>query len=105
MRHLFVLSAIVLLAGCSHLNRSPQARHADVVAELNYARQQPQAYADLIQQWVGYFEGKIFTRPGVSSWTTTEGAPADLEAAQVLRATQPMSALTAAVPATASSVT
>jgi uncharacterized protein YkwD len=65
-----------------------------VIAELNYARQHPQAYANLIQQWAGYFRGRLMILPGMTPIMTTEGVSAVLETMRALRATQPMGALT-----------
>jgi uncharacterized protein YkwD len=76
-----------VLAGAAQVSRQA------VVAELNYARQQPQAYANFIQQWVSYFRGRMLMLPGQTAAMTNEGAPAVLEAVRALRATRPMSAL------------
>jgi hypothetical protein len=72
---------------------SAQVTRAAVIAELNYARQQPQAYANLIQQWAGRFRGRMLMLPGTTAIMTNEGLPAVLEAVRVLRATKPMGAL------------
>jgi uncharacterized protein YkwD len=70
-----------------------QVTRAAVIAELNYARQHPQAYANLIQQWAGHFQGPMLMLPGTTAVTTNEGVPAVLEAVRVLRATRPMGPL------------
>jgi uncharacterized protein YkwD len=87
MRRLLVLYFGFVLAGAAQVNR------AAVVAELNYARQQPQAYANFIQQWVSHFRGRMLMLPGQTAVMTNEGAPAVLEAVRALRATKPMSGL------------
>ena len=92
MRRLFVLYASFVLVGAAQINR------AAVVAETNYARQQPQAYADVIQQWAAYFRGQLLILPGITALMTHEGAPAVWEAVRALRATKPMGALTEFAP-------
>jgi hypothetical protein len=77
MRRLTVLSFSFVLVGAAQINR------AAVVAELNYARQKPQDYAKVIQQWTGYFRGKLLTLPG---------------AMRALRATSPMGPLAESAP-------
>jgi hypothetical protein len=70
-----------------------QVPRAAVIAELNYARQQPQAYASLIHQWAGHFQGRMLMLPGMTAIMTNEGVSAVLEAVRALRATRPMGAL------------
>jgi uncharacterized protein YkwD len=72
---------------------SAQVTRAAVIAELNYARTQPQAYANLVQQWTGRFDGKMLMLPGTNVMTN-EGVAAVWEAVRALRATHPMRALT-----------
>ncbi len=92
MRRLTVLSFSFVLVGAAQINR------AAVVAELNYARQKPQDYAKVIQQWTGYFRGKLLTLPGAMPIMTNEGVSAVLEAVRALRATSPMGPLAESVP-------
>jgi hypothetical protein len=87
MRRLMILYFSLVLAGAA------QPEPSAVVAELNYARQQPQAYAGVIQQWAAYFRGQLRMLPGITAVMTHEGAPAVWEAARVLRATRPMGVL------------
>ena len=87
MRRLMVLYFGFVLAGAAQLNR------ATVVAELNYARRQPQVYANIIQQWTGYFRGRMLLLPGITAVMTNEGVAAVWEAVKALRATKPMGAL------------
>lgn len=70
-----------------------QVTRAAVIAELNYARQRPQAYANVIQQWASHFQGLMLMLPGRTAILTNEGVPAVLEAVRALRATRPMRAL------------
>jgi len=92
MRRLLILYFSVVLVGAAEINR------AAVVAEINYARQQPQAYAGLIQQWVSYFRGQLLMLPGRTAVMTHEGAPAGWVAVRALRASKPMAALTEFAP-------
>jgi hypothetical protein len=87
MRRLSILYFSFVLAGAAQINR------AAVVAEINYARQKPQVYASLIQQWASYFRGQILMLPGITPVMTHEGVPAVWEAVRALRATSPMGAL------------
>jgi uncharacterized protein YkwD len=87
MRRLMVLYFSFVLAGAAQLKR------AGVVAELNLARQQPPAYARIVQQWTGYFSGRLLTLPGTIPIMTNEGVAAVSEAVKALRATKPMPAL------------
>jgi uncharacterized protein YkwD len=92
MRRLTVLSFSFVLVGAAQINRGA------VVAELNYARQKPQDYAKIIQQWAGYFKGKLLTLPRATPIMTNEGVSAVWEAVRALRATSPMGALAASAP-------
>jgi hypothetical protein len=87
MRRVLVLCFSFVLVGAAQIN------HAAVIAELNYARQQPQAYASLIQQWAGYFKGRLLMQPGMTAVMTHEGVAAVWEAVRALRATRAMGAL------------
>jgi len=88
MRRLLILYSCFVLVGAAQINR------AAVVAELNYARQKPQDYAKIIQQWTGYFKGKLLMLPGSIPIMTNEGVSAVREAVGTLRATRPMGPLT-----------
>jgi hypothetical protein len=92
MRRLLLLYFSVVLVGAGQLKPSA------VVAELNYARQQPQAYAGVIQQRAAYFRGQLLILPGITGLMTHEGAPAVWEAVRALRATRPMGGLTEFAP-------
>jgi len=82
MRRLSVLYISLVLVGAAQLKPSA------VVAELNYARREPQAYAGVIQQWTSYFKGRVLALPGITALMTHEGAPAVWEAVRALRATR-----------------
>jgi hypothetical protein len=93
MRRLLVLYFSFVLVGAAQVNR------AGVVAEINYARQQPQVYAGLIQQWARYFRGSLLMLPGMNAVVPTHEGPAAVwEAVRALRATKPMGALTEFAP-------
>jgi hypothetical protein len=92
MRRLLVLYFSYVLVGAAQLNR------AAVVAELNYARTQPQVYAGLIQQWAAYFRGRMLMLPRTVAVMTNEGVPAVWEAVRDLKATKPMGALSEFAP-------
>jgi len=65
-----------------------------IVDELNFARTNPQGYADELEKDLRYYQGTIFRRPGDDSpLQTREGANAVREAIHVLRQTRPMPAL------------
>jgi hypothetical protein len=92
MRRLLILYFSFVLVGAAELNRTT------VVAEINYARQQPQVYAGLIEQWASYFRGQLLMLPGRTAVMTREGAPAVREAVRALRASRSMAALTEFAP-------
>lgn len=57
-----------------------------VLAELNRARENPRAYAAMLDSMVGWYEGKLLRRPGAGIvFETVEGAPAVREASSALR--------------------
>jgi hypothetical protein len=77
MRRLLVLYSSFVLVGAAEIDR------AALVAEINFARRQPQVYTGLIQQWANYFRGQLLMLPGrtaVKTW----------EAVRALRTTRPM---------------
>jgi uncharacterized protein YkwD len=92
MRRVLVLCFSFALVGAAQIDR------AAVVAELNYARQQPQVYASLIQQWAGYFQGRLLMQPGMTIVMTHEGVSAVWEAVRALRAIKRMGALKESAP-------
>jgi len=92
LRRLLFLYFSLVLVGAAQLKPSA------VVAELNYARREPQAYAGVIQQWTSYFKGRVLALPGITALMTHEGAPAVWEAVRALRATRPMGALAESAP-------
>ena len=65
-----------------------------VIDELNFARTNPQGYADVLEKDLRYYQGTMFRRPGDDSpLETREGANAVREAIRVLRQTHPMPSL------------
>jgi len=92
LRRLLFLYFSLVLVGAAQLKPSA------VVAELNYARREPQAYAGVIQQWTSYFKGRVLALPGITALMTHEGAPPVWEAVRALRATRPMGALAESAP-------
>jgi hypothetical protein len=69
MRFLILFLSFLYAAGA-------QVTPTAVIAELNYARQNPQAYANLIQQWAPYFRGRFLILPGRTAvMTNTKAFP------------------------------
>lgn len=65
-----------------------------IIDELNFVRTNPQAYADVLERDLRYYQGTMFRRPGDDGpLQTREGANAVREAIRVLRQTRPMPAL------------
>ena len=107
-RYLFL--ALALVAGAAlppetvAQSRPPNGPDADerrelreleqgVMAELNRARENPRAYAAMLDTIAGWYEGKLLRRPGARVvFETAEGAPAVREASGVLRRTASMPA-------------
>lgn len=77
---------------------APQATvETAIVAELNFARQQPGAYADRLRDYRRYFRGKVVRYPGSpTGLQTSEGVAAVDEAIAFLRKQAPIDALAAA---------
>lgn len=64
-----------------------------VLDEINLARTNPNAYADILAQRRQYYQGNLFNLPGQVSRITQEGVSALDEAIRVLRSTSPLPAL------------
>jgi uncharacterized protein YkwD len=64
-----------------------------VLDEINLARTNPSAYADILAQRRQYFQGNLLNLPGQISLLTNEGVAALDEAISVLRSTSPLPAL------------
>ena len=68
-----------------------QARvSAEVVREMNLARQHPPAYAKYLEELRGHFQGNIFVLPGSTRLRTHEGVAAVDDAVRFLRAARPL---------------
>lgn len=65
-----------------------------VLDEINLARTNPNAYADILAQRRQYYQGNLVNIPGQVSRSTREGVAALDEAIRVLRSTSPLPALT-----------
>jgi uncharacterized protein YkwD len=61
-----------------------------VLEEMNLARTNPHAYAEYLEAWRKYFNGKSFRRPGGPIMTTIEGASALEEAIKFLQSASPL---------------
>lgn len=87
-RRLLPLAALLLSASAAP-SRSPLERA--VLDEINFARANPQAYAERLRTYRGYFQGKIVRYPGnPNGLITTEGVAAVDEAIAYLRRQQPL---------------
>ncbi len=75
-----------LIAGLSRLE-------TDVLRETNRARQDPRGYADLLEQLLRHYDGKVLRVPGRTPIRTEEGARAVREAIRVLRGLEPIAPL------------
>jgi uncharacterized protein YkwD len=64
-----------------------------VLDEINLARTNPSAYADILAQRRQYFQGNLLKLPGQVNRITNEGVAALDEAISVLRSTSPLPAL------------
>lgn len=64
-----------------------------IIAEMNLARTNPNAYADKLVQLKQYFDGKTMTIPGEVGIITQEGVSAVDEAINFLRSARPISPL------------
>ncbi|UZK66588.1 CAP domain-containing protein [Sphingomonas sp. M1-B02] len=83
---------LIALASLPH-----PALERDIVAELNFARQQPRAYAERLRAYRGYFRGKIVHYPGrPEGLRTQEGTRAVDEAIAFLEKQVPVGALSPA---------
>jgi uncharacterized protein YkwD len=62
----------------------------EIIAEINLARAQPQAYAAYLEETKKYYSGNQIRRPGKPPETVVEGVSALDEAIQFLRAARPL---------------
>ena len=66
---------------------------SDVLRETNRARQDPHAYAELLEQQLRHYDGMLLRLPGKNPIRTEEGARAVREAIRVLRGLKPIAPL------------
>jgi uncharacterized protein YkwD len=71
----------------------------DLLAEINLARTQPQAYAAYLVEFKKYYQGQRLVLPGKRPIVTFDGERAVDEAIEFLRAARPAPAMEAAEPA------
>jgi len=106
-----VAVAVIVAQGCASTSSTvmqqgsargraslPAANYAalehGVIDELNFARSNPQGYADVLERDLQFYQGTLFRRPGdESALQTREGAAAVREAIRVLRQTRPLAPL------------
>lgn len=89
----YLLLACLVLVQPAQAQRYLSPVEADVVAEVNLLRTQPQKYRELLEQTRGQYEGAQLRRPGQRAITTHEGVAALEEAIEALRAQAPLTAL------------
>jgi uncharacterized protein YkwD len=95
------LSRLVIALGACAIPLSAGAaqgrdRHveAEVLAEINFARQNPRAYADDLREYRSYFDGRLVFLPGdENGMITNEGTRAVDEAIAFLERQAPLPAL------------
>ncbi|MGK6355348.1 CAP domain-containing protein [Sphingomonas sp. DT-207] len=95
---MFGLSRLVIALGacCSLLvvgdaQGRDRAIEAEVLAEINFARQNPQAYADDLREYRSYFDGRLVFLPGdENGMITSEGTRAVDEAIAFLERQRPL---------------
>jgi uncharacterized protein YkwD len=62
----------------------------EILAELNRARTNPRSYAATLDTLAGWYDGRLFRRPGALVLETNEGAAAAREAALAVRSQPPV---------------
>jgi hypothetical protein len=75
-------------------HQRPGSNAAEVVREMNLARQHPDVYAGFLEELRGGFHGNILVLPGRTMLRTREGLGALDEAIAFLRRTPPLAPLT-----------
>ncbi len=89
-----VLSAL-LIAGLIQPSNAEQLSYLSplenaVIREINMARSNPKSYANFLEEWMRYFDGRLLKIPGERILQTKEGATAVNEAMNVLRSMNPV---------------
>lgn len=69
------------------------ALESEILKELNFARQNPQKYASLLEQLKPFYNGNYFERPGEITLITKEGVKAVDEAIRFLKKVDPIAPL------------
>ena len=85
---LAALLALPVLAGSPAADPAAQGRR--VLDEINRARANPKAYAELLRPWLGHFSGRLLRLEGEIDLVTQEGRPAVAEAIAYLEAADPL---------------
>ena len=87
----------VLLPATAALLAPQSALETAIVAELNFARQEPHRYAERLRTYRGYFRGKVARYPGSpTGLATREGVRAVDEAIAFLERREPIGPLSPA---------
>ena len=89
-RSVFFLLFIMAGAGVA---QASEVTAADVIHEMNLARQDPGAYASLLKEVRATFNGRFFVLPGQTRVYAKEGVGAVDEAIHFLRAARPLQPL------------
>jgi uncharacterized protein YkwD len=87
----FALSSLLLVV--SSAKAQPPATGAQIVREMNLARQHPQVYATYMEELRAAFQGKIFRPRGKSALQTKEGVAGLEDALRFLRHVRPLGPL------------
>lgn len=82
-----------LLLALSSAKAQPPATGAEIVREMNLARQHPQVYATYVEELRAAFQGKVFHPPGKPPLRTREGVAGLEEALRFLRHARPLGPL------------
>ncbi len=94
---LFLFVFLLGVVGCEEDSVAPinidRELAEEVLAEFNYARTNPSAYANYLETLLPYFNGIYFEEPGEMRMPTTEGSSAVQEAINYLRTIDPLPAL------------
>ncbi|MBA3543368.1 MAG: CAP domain-containing protein [Chthoniobacterales bacterium] len=96
MRRFLVLACLALILSSRPTGAEPRRYAivaADVVREMNLARQHPEVYAGYLETLRGSFHGKILVLPGRTMMRTKEGVGAVNDAIRFLRGARPLAPL------------
>jgi uncharacterized protein YkwD len=93
---LAILSTVFFARGSPALpikSPRPSAAGAEIVREMNFARQHPQIYARQLEELRDHFRGDVLVLPGRTVLRTREGAGALDDAIRFLRCARPIAPL------------